>query len=297
MTQNDLQLVRDETGPHAGIATLFLDGGDAPVVVLNEALLVRLNRALDRLARDITGLVLASTSRVFVAGADLKAITTLDDALLDRYLSFGSSVFMRLCDLPVPTVAAINGAALGGGLELAMHCDGLVGAPGTKPYPVGLPEASLRICPGWGGTNLLPARIDPATAIVQTASGTTMQFDQAVELGLFDATATSQEDLLETAKSWIAERRAGGFKRNDSDPSRWIGRPEVRGGVEQAIDDVQDELPATESASATLAAIRAGLGSGYRSALETERAELIRLRHTAPAEEAIRAFFDRSKKS
>src|SRR4030095_4414837 len=80
---------------------------------------------------------------------------------------------------------AINGAALGGGLELAMHCDGLVaapppsrdGAPG-KPYPVGLPEAGLGLCPGWGGTNLLPARMDAADAIRRAASGQTMTDDE-----------------------------------------------------------------------------------------------------------------------
>src|SRR5262245_46013245 len=169
---------REREGPCGGSVTVRLEEPGKPVVVLEHELMQRIEATLATLGRDVRGLVLASASeRVFVAGADLKAIQELDDDQLDRYLRYGSKVFGMISDLPFPTVAAINGAALGGGLEIAMHCDGLVAAPGAKPYPVGLPEAGLCICPGWGGTNLLPARIDPAEAIKRTATGAAMTFD------------------------------------------------------------------------------------------------------------------------
>src|SRR5439155_140292 len=128
--------------------------------------------------------------------------------------------------------AAINGAALGGGLELAMHCDGLMGAPPAardgqagKPYPVGLPEAGLGLCPGWGGTNLLPARMEAGEAIRRTASGQTMMFDEAVAAGLFDRVAPAPEKLIETAMGWVCDQKRGGRER-DGAPRKWIGRPE-----------------------------------------------------------------------
>src|SRR5699024_5939048 len=156
--------------------------------------------------------------------------------------------------------AVISGAALGGGLELAMHCDALIGAPSPsgRPYPVGLPEAGLSICPGWGGTNLFPARIHAPDAIMHTATGATMMFDEAVKAGLFDAVAPSAADLITTARKWLADRRAKGNLKRDGAPSRWIGRPDSRAAALAALVQTRETLPATESAAAVARAIEAG---------------------------------------
>ena len=285
---------RDETGPFAGVVTVRLEAPGRAVVVLDLELIQRLERTLKAVPRDARALVLASASeRVFVAGADLKSIMAMDDAELGRYLAYGSRVFGMLSAFPFPTVAAINGAALGGGLEIAMHCDGLVGAPGAKPYPVGLPEAGLCICPGWGGTNMLPARIDAARAIALTAGGTPMKYDEAVEAGLFDAVAESPEALLETAKRWAMDQRT---PERDGAPSRWIGRSSCAAGVLAGLDAVRGELPATGAAGAVAEAVDAGLQRGWRAALGVEQRELTRLRHTEPAQKAINAFFEKSKR-
>ena len=160
-----LQWNRDDEG----IVTLTLSGPDPEtrggVVVMDQWLLDSLCAALDQVEQsDPTGLILKSASnRVFVAGADLVEIDKLDDEALHAYLEQGASALHRINKLPCPSVCLINGAALGGGLEIAMHCDALVGvqpAADRKPYQVGLPEASLGLCPGWGGTQMLPARMD-----------------------------------------------------------------------------------------------------------------------------------------
>ncbi len=310
----------DAQGPYAGIAVLKLEQPDKPVIVLDRALIERLEATLKAIPKSVLGLVLASASeRVFVAGADLKSISELDDDALHRYLEYGSKVFQMLADLPYPTAAAINGAALGGGLELAMHCDGLIGAPPAmrdgqpgKPYPIGLPEASLSICPGWGGSCLLPARIDPTEAIRATATGKPLTYDQASTAGFFDAVAPSHDKLLDTAKGWVRGQafinsgqlnslptalpaaRTNTHTR-DGAPSRHVGRPATVPRVMEALDAIRNDLPATGSAKAVADAIDAGLTRGWAAACKVERDRLVHLRNTPEGKAAIQAFFAKSK--
>ena len=277
------------------IATLTLDQPGRPVVVIEQALLEQLDATLDSLPHDLDGFILASAAdRAFVAGAELKAIMALNDAELNAYLEFGARVFQKIADLPCPTAAAIHSTALGGGLELAMHCDGLIGVvdPDAKPYLVGLPEAGLKICPGWGGTNLLPARIDAETAIVATARGTAFKSTQANELGLFDATCVSREDLIDTARHWLI----GQDRPNRSGhPSRCVQSMNTD-EVQNALDKSRTELDDTLHARAVLDAVDVGITSGWNAALRSERTHLVGLRNTEPAREAIEAFFARSSK-
>lgn len=296
-----LTIRRHAEGPCPGAITIVLEQPGKPVVVLDHELIQRLEATLKLVPRDCTGLVLASGSeRVFVAGADLKTIREWPDDQLLRYLAYGSRVFGMLADLPFPTAATINGAALGGGLEVAMHCDALIAQrpkpredQPAKPYPVGLPEAGLSICPGWGGTNLLPARMNPREAIIRTASGKPMTFDEAESFGLFSRVALTHSDLEQTALTWIAEARAG-FPKRDGAPRRWIGRQAVKPDVLEALDAVRRDLPQTEAAKAVVEAIEVGLAQGWQASLESEQRSLTRLRHTPEAVRAIDAFFSKS---
>ncbi len=309
-----LAVTMDETGPFAGVVTLTLEQPGSPMVVLDEGLIRRIEYAMKGLPRGMTGFVLASASaRVFIAGADLKTIQfdpadADGDRKLDAYLAYGQRVFGMIADLGCPTAAAIGGAALGGGLEIAMHCDGLIGAPNAsgKPYPVGLPEAGLGICPGWGGTNLLPARMRPqdaAEAIKRTAMGKPMMYEEAVSAGVFDRVAPSAGELVTTAKQWVVEQRgkmgiggASGIPKRDSAPSRWIGRAGIRAGVLAGLAKVAGEGLTGEPAKAVMEAVRAGLENGWQAALDVERRELVRLRGTPGGRAAIQAFFEKSKK-
>lgn len=186
--------------------------------------------------------------------------------------------------------------------EVGRHVDGDAVTPPMKdgqpgrPYPIGLPEAGLCICPGWGGTNLLPARMDAADAIRRTATGQTMMLDDAVKCGLIQSLAPAPEHLLATAADWLARNRASAGGRRDGKPLHWIGRPATHAAVSAAYLKVRDELSTTDHARAVLKAIGAGLEHGWPAALEVERTELNRLRHADAGRNAIRAFFEKSAK-
>ena len=202
-----------------GVHVLFLQpnpekprGG---VVVLDAWLIGEIKSTMAAIAAEKPkGFVLASASqRVFVAGADLAEIDALNDAALDAYLRAGAEAFATIPALGCPSAAAIHGATLGGGLEIAMHCDALVGAlpaEGAKPWQIGLPEAGLCICPGWGGTQMLPARILPALAIERTATGQTWPCAEAPQC-LFDVRAeagSGAEGAIAAAINWVKSQDA-----------------------------------------------------------------------------------------
>lgn len=296
MSFHPLTLDRDNA---SGVVTLTLrpipEG--SPVVVLNSAMLAAIDAALDTLTAQPAprGFVLASESRVFVAGADLKEIMALSDPDLHEYLRFGQRVYGRIASLPCTTVAALNGAALGGGLEIAMHCDRLIAAEppaGTpdkpaRPYPIGLPEAGLCICPGWGGTNLLPARIDPTRAIEMTATGKTFTILDARDAGLVESLVPAAE-LLPSARDLARTPKPSAR----SSP-RCIADPDRREHVEVGLAAARSRLPDAPHTRAVLDCVQIGLDRGWQHALDAERTHLVYLRSTPEGKAAIEAFFAR----
>ncbi len=282
----------------AGVLTLTLSAGDAPVVILNRALIQSINATLDAaLAEgDPTGFVLASDSRVFVAGADLKEIMSLNDAQLIDYLELGANTFARIAKLPCTTVAAINGATMGGGLEIALHCDTLIAATTEKPYPIGLPEAGLKICPGWGGTNLLPARMaaspgEAERAIRMTATGTVFKSPQeASEAGVI------AELVDPTALHERAAELAAKPKQSTRETPRCIADADVRENVTAGLAAAREAGLEGDAAQTVANCVETGLKDGWNAATQLERTELTRLRNTPEGKAAIQAFFDKSAK-
>jgi 3-hydroxyacyl-CoA dehydrogenase/enoyl-CoA hydratase/3-hydroxybutyryl-CoA epimerase/enoyl-CoA isomerase len=272
-----------------GIATLWLASPGRALVVIDAWLLDQLHLFFDDLERQSApaGLIIMSTGKVFVAGADLAEIDQLPDDQLLAYLTEGAEAFGRIAALGCPTVAAISGAALGGGLELALHCDGLVAAKpalGAKSYRLGLPEASLGLCPGWGGTQMLPARIDPATAIAMTAAGKTKKLEE-LPAGLIDRVVDNEVDLHEAAIHWIesnASATGRGCPRSIDESNR--------DGVAAGLQAARDRLPDTPAAHAVVEAIEIGIAEGWAAALAAERRLLVSLRHTEAARSGIGAF-------
>jgi len=277
-----------------GIVSLSLQiNPDRPrggVVVLDAWLIDQIHFAMDRVesTRNLSGFMLESSSeRVFVAGADLAEIDAMDDTALHAYLKRAADAFWRIAALPCPSAAMVGKAALGGGLEIAMHCDGLIGvaAPeGSKPFRVGLPEAGLGICPGWGGTQCLPARIDPLIAIKATATGETFS-SAALPAGLFDAVAPSVDAARSTATAWLrghAKQRSIRCIRED----QGFGMP----GVPEALAQARNELPESPAAIAVCDLVQFGLDHGWSAACERERHTLVGLRHTPQAREKLAGF-------
>ena len=287
MQQNILRFeVNDQ-----GIATLWLDGDGKSVVVLDRNLNQRLNTALDAIEQrdDIRGLVLRSDcDRVFVAGADLAEIDNLDDHGLHAYLAFGTTVFSRLASLPYPTVAAINGAALGGGLEIAMHCNAIIISKmnsSEKPFPIGLPEAGLGICPGWGGTQLLPTRTNPETGIISAATGVTY-LSRDLPKGLATQMVDSPAGLQEAAELWIQEYATCG--------STPLGmQPQDENEWNEGLRVARQTVEGTEAAKAVFHAVETSVREGWSAGVAVEQCELVRLRNTPVAREKLDAFLSK----
>jgi len=282
----------------SGVVTLKLAHDASTVVVLSRALLESIDATLDEISEkvpDPVGFVLASGSaRVFIAGADLKEISGLNDDQLKDYLAFGSKVYSRISSLPCTSVAAINGACLGGGLEIAMHCDTLIGAKGDKPFPIGLPEAGLGICPGWGGTNMLPARMDSEKATLMTAKGEPMTSIEAHQDGLLSE-LVEPGLLLKRARELSRTPKVVPMSKSSVTP-RCIANEDVKPHVRATLNFIGSDLPDTEAARAVVGCIEKGLVEGWDAALQMERSELTRLRHTEPAKKAIEAFFAKTAK-
>lgn len=276
-----------------GIAAVMLTPNPSKprggVVVLDRWLIGEIAVTIDHLAQSSPrGVILRSQSeRVFVAGADLAEIDALDDGALDGYLRAGSSAFARLHTIACPTVALVNKAALGGGLEIAMHCDGIVGmlpAPGDKPWRIGLPECGLGICPGWGGTQMLPARIDPSLAIAQTATGQTNSV-ASLPSGLVDLAVASDQDAVAACARWLEAHPRSAPRAHP----RCIDATNSD-AVRAALSATRTALEPTEAARAVIDCVETGIQSGWQAALAAERRHLIALRHTPFAREKLAQF-------
>jgi len=274
-----------------GTATLWLATEGKSVVILDRNGIQRLNITLDHIEKqtEITGLILRSDcERVFVAGADLKEIDGLSDQGLHAYLAFGTTVFGRIASLPYPTVACLNGATLGGGLEIAMHCDGLIASKCTssgKGYSIGLPEAKLGLCPGWGGTQMLPARIDPETAMIATATGNL--FDSAdLPDGFVDVLVDTPDDLQEAAETWLRSATASTAATTAIDPADGAA-------YSTALEAAKANTDETEAAQGVFHAIETGMTAGWSAAVAVEQCELVRLRNTSTARKKLDAFLSK----
>ncbi|MFQ5768624.1 MAG: enoyl-CoA hydratase-related protein, partial [Acidobacteriota bacterium] len=144
--------------------------------------------------------VLAGAGRTFCAGADLKERQTMSEEEVRRYVAKLSTTFTRLARLPVPTSAAINGTAAGGGCELALACDFRVLDEGGR---IGLPETTLGIVPGAGGTQRLPRLMGPSRAKRWIFSGRLFTAREALADGAVDLTSPASQ-VISTATDLLA---------------------------------------------------------------------------------------------
>ena len=223
---------------------------------LNQDVLIQLLDALEQCASRVRVVILTgSGERAFVAGADIAAMSAMSREEIAVYVDRGQRV-MRACEqYPVPIIAAVNGFALGGGLELALACDLIVAARTAK---VGQPEVNLGIIPGFGGTQRLVHRCGLGVARRLVYTGEILTASDALALGVVDFVVEPSE-LMERARRLASDIAAKG--------------PRAIRAAKSAMRESVDSL------------VRAGL--------DTEREEFLRVFATTDRAEGMRAFLEK----
>jgi enoyl-CoA hydratase/carnithine racemase len=189
----------------SGIGTIRLDR--PKVNALNRQVALEIDDAVEaaRSNDDVRAVVVWGGERVFAAGADIKEMVELDAVAMFRYIGVFQEVFTRLEQLPKPTIAAINGYALGGGCELALACDLRIAAEDAQ---LGQPEILLGVIPGAGGTQRLPRLVGVGRAKDIIYSGRFVSAQEALEIGLVTEVVAAGE-VHATAAAMAARFAAG----------------------------------------------------------------------------------------
>jgi len=205
MAQNTIAWDKDADG----IVTLTLDDPTGSANVMNEHYKESMHNAVQRLVAEkdsITGVVIASAKKTFFAGGDLKGMMNIgpdDAAQAFEEVEFIKADLRKLETLGKPVVAAINGAALGGGLEIALATHHRIAAD-VKGSVIGLPEVTLGLLPGGGGVTRTVRMFGIQKAFMEILSqGTRFKPAKAKEVGLVDELVDSVEELVPAAKAWI----------------------------------------------------------------------------------------------
>ncbi|MDT5226213.1 MAG: 3-hydroxyacyl-CoA dehydrogenase / enoyl-CoA hydratase / 3-hydroxybutyryl-CoA epimerase [Mycobacterium sp.] len=205
MAENTIQWDKDADG----IVTLTLDDPTGSANVMNEHYAESMHNAVERLVSEkdsVTGVVIASAKKTFFAGGDLKSMVKLGPENAGEAFDTVEGVKRDLRTLETlgkPVVAAINGAALGGGLEIALACHHRIAAD-VKGLVVGLPEVTLGLLPGGGGVTRTVRMFGIQNAFMNILSqGTRFKPDKAKEIGLVDELVGSVDELVPAAKAWI----------------------------------------------------------------------------------------------
>lgn len=185
-----------------GVATVTINRPDA-LNALNEAVandLVAVSRELTE-DSSLDAVIVTGAGRAFVAGADIKAMRSFDEQRAASFAELGHRAMNAIAAIPVPVIAAINGFALGGGLELALACD--LRYASTKAV-LGLPEVGLSVIPGWGGTQRLGRVVGWHKARELIYTGRKVSATEAREIGLvldvFEPDALMERVLEVTAE-------------------------------------------------------------------------------------------------
>jgi enoyl-CoA hydratase/carnithine racemase len=271
------------------VAVLTLDQPGSKANVLSTQMWTELEAAFDALATrtDVRGLVLASAKPgIFIAGADLKLLANAagpNDPAVRSFIGHGLRVLNKLEALPFPTCAAIDGAALGGGLEVALAC--LYRVVGTSDkVKLALPEVTLGLIPGWGGTQRLPRICGLANAVELVTTGRILDGSGAESVGLI-ADQSSDQSLFENAIRLVQCPISMSF----------------RGGNRQPLPDHFRAAftPPTALTGAAAEAARVmveGASLPLSEAIKLETEAFLRLAGSPESKRLIEAFFASRKK-
>jgi len=192
----------------SGIALLTINRQDK-LNALSAAVIGELEEAFERVRAEPAiraAIVTGAGDKAFVAGADINELATLSAVELHNYALRGQAALRLLETCGKPSVAAVNGFALGGGLELAMACTVRFAAENAR---LGQPEVKLGILPGYGGTQRLPRLVGRGRAAEMLLSGEPVAAAEAYRMGLVNAVVPPAE-LLPHCRAWLAKVLANG---------------------------------------------------------------------------------------
>ena len=268
-----------------GLAVLTFDLPGEKVNKYSSHVLLELERVLDGLAKrnDVKALLLVSGKPdIFIAGADVKEIADVTDpATIANGVRRGHEILGKLANLPFPTVAAIEGACLGGGCETVLAMDWRL-ASDSKKTQIGLPEIKLGILPAWGGTTRLPRVVGLTAALDVILAGKVVDSKRAKGMGLVDELVPAPI-LLDVAKRF-ARGKLGTRKRSNAAPDGGPLRAVPAKGMEKLLEGVGKSVVFSKARSSVLrethgnypaplealAAVEKGFGKPLKEALELE---------------------------
>lgn len=263
----------------SGVCVVTIDF--PPLNIGSLSMRTALHAALSELAGrpDIKGAILVGAGSNFVAGSDIREF---DAPPKPPHLP---DIIEQIERLPYPVIAAIRGAALGGGCELALGCDWRVAAPDAV---MGLPEATLGLVPGAGGTVRLPRVVGAAKAIDLVSSGKRLGTAQALALGLVDDVA--EGEIIPAALAWLLAHPAK--RRMTALPVPPANRIEL----ETAIVALQRKSRGADAPVAAAEAVLRAIDLDVSEALKLEREDSLRLR-LSPQSKALRYLFQAERRS
>jgi len=279
-----------------GIATLCFDAPDSGANVFNSATLACLEERLTEIEANssIKGLVINSAKdSIFIAGADISEFCEIDSPEAAReVIRKGQGLFMRIQQLRVPTVAAIHGAAMGGGCEITLACDYRLATP-DKCTKIGLPETNLGILPGWGGSIRLPRIVGLPRALDIILAGKKLVAKQALKAGLIDL-VVPREHLPRLAEEYIAKGKPAPrkFKKTNNALVAKIARSK---SIKVLDEKTNGHYPAPYLA---LDVVLEGLKGSVESGMRLEEDAFVELIETEVSRNLVQVFFlqERAKK-
>ncbi|HEX9182762.1 MAG TPA: 3-hydroxyacyl-CoA dehydrogenase NAD-binding domain-containing protein [Burkholderiales bacterium] len=285
------------------VVTLTLDAPDAPVNTMTEAWRKAFHAAVERLQKEkdaIAGVILCSAKKTFFAGAELKDVLKLTAKDAPRFFAELEAVkhdFRALEKLGKPVVAALEGAALGGGWELALsaHCRICLN---DERIELGLPEATLGLLPGAGGVTKTVRLLGIQASLPMLMEGKTMRPAEAAKLGFLQGLAANRDDLFRMAREWIAKNPAPKQPWDEESyriPGGTPASPQIAQMLTIApamlIEKTRGLYPAPE---AIMAAAVEGASVDFDTALRIESRYIAKLAVGPVAKNLITLFFNRT---
>ncbi len=282
MTNHIQRNIQDRT------AILTFDREGSSANIFDQATLLELKKHLQFLQSQshLDGLIITSAKpRIFIAGADLKSLSEANPEEMETLISLGQNVFQMIANLPFITIAAIHGACVGGGYELALACDWRV-ATNASSTRIGLPETKLGILPAWGGSTLLPRLIGLPKALPLILSGKVMKAPLARKKGLIDH-LVPETTLLSEAKKLLTKKphrkRPSSFWH--SLPMRKIIARKARQSI---LEKTRGHYPGPLLA---IEVVTKGISESVAQSLQREKDAIIHLTQLPETKELVRLFF------